>query len=122
MPLASTLDVEARLGRPLTDDERTQALTLLSDAELILLARVPDLRTNLDRLESAIMIEANMVLRVLRNPDAFVSENDGNYGYQRAYAEPQGRLWVTDDEWKILGVGVGVFVLQPDFTPYQGLV
>ncbi|GAA1940399.1 Gp19/Gp15/Gp42 family protein [Amycolatopsis minnesotensis] len=117
MALATVGDVSARLGRDLSPDEATQVSTLLGDAELLIKTRIPDLlaRVAAGTIDSAvvIMIEANMVARVVRNPDGYVQETDGNYSYQVSTAVASGRLSVLDDEWSWLGITRGVFLLVP---------
>ncbi len=117
MALATVGDVSARLGRDLSPDEAEQVSTLLGDAELLIKTRIPDLlaRVAAGTIDSAvvIMIEANMVLRVVRNPDGYVQETDGNYSYQVSTAVASGRLSVLDDEWSWLGITRGVFLLVP---------
>lgn len=117
MALATVEDVSARLGRDLSPDEAVQVSTLLGDAELLIKTRIPDLlaRVAAGTIDSAvvIMIEANMVARVVRNPDGYVQETDGNYSYQVSTAVASGRLSVLDDEWSWLGITRGVFLLVP---------
>lgn len=68
--------------------------------------------TNLDRLveESDIFladlidIEADAVLRLVRNPEGYISETDGAYTYQLQSDLSSGRLEILDEEWVILGV------------------
>ena len=49
-------------------------------------------------------IEADAVLRLVRNPEGYISETDGAYTYMLANAITSGTLEVTDSEWTILGV------------------
>lgn len=68
--------------------------------------------TNLDRLveesdtflADLIDIEADAVLRLVRNPEGYISETDGAYTYQLQADLSGGRLQILDDEWTILGV------------------
>jgi hypothetical protein len=43
-------------------------------------------------------IIANAVLRVLRNPEGYSSENEGGYGNSRRATVASGDLWFTGDE------------------------
>lgn len=49
-------------------------------------------------------IEADAVLRLVRNPEGYISETDGSYTYQLQQDLSGGRLQILDDEWTILGV------------------
>ncbi|GAA5081536.1 MULTISPECIES: Gp19/Gp15/Gp42 family protein [Nocardia] len=117
MARAVPADVASRLGRPLTPDESTQAATLLNDAELLIRSRIK----NLDELITAgqidpgivVMVEANAVMRVVRNPEAMTGEVDGSYSYQLNWKEATGRLEIMDYEWSLLGVTERVFLIHP---------
>ena len=124
MSYAQLSDVQARLGRPLTDDEKTQAETLLDDVELEILTRIPDLDdriTNGDLDEKVVIrVEASAVKRVILNPEGYTSESDGDYSYQLNYQLASGELVITEKEWALLGAGAGVFVIYPKvLTPFQ---
>ena len=68
--------------------------------------------TNLDRLveesetfeADLIDIEADAVLRLVRNPEGYMSETDGTYTYQLQSDLSSGRLEILDEEWQTLGV------------------
>lgn len=117
MSLAAPQDVASRLGRELTPEETTQVATLLADAELLIRARIK----NLDELittgqllsEVVVMVEANSVMRVIRNPEGFKSEVDGNYSYEFASSVASGRLEILDLEWSLLGVADRIFFIHP---------
>ena len=49
-------------------------------------------------------IEADSVLRLVRNPEGYLSETDGTYTYQLQTDLSGGRLQILDDEWTVLGV------------------
>lgn len=117
MAYATTADVEARLGRPLDDAEEVIANSRLNDAELILRVAIPDLD---DRVaasptyeQTVIMVEADMVIRLLKNPDGFIQESDGNYSYMRSQALATGRLQVLPEEWDLLGLKATFAMLSP---------
>ncbi|AHJ86385.1 hypothetical protein 40AC_21 [Mycobacterium phage 40AC] len=63
-------------------------------------------------------IEADAVLRLVRNPEGYMSETDGAYTYQLSADLQQGKLVITDDEWEILGVNSirRSFVLAPNLV------
>ena len=80
----------------------------LEQVERIIRRRIP----TLDTLVSAsatfeadlIDIEADSVLRLVRNPEGYLSETDGTYTYQLQTDLSGGRLQILDDEWTVLGV------------------
>ncbi|AEI11820.1 Gp19/Gp15/Gp42 family protein [Cellulomonas gilvus] len=107
-------DVEVRLGRPLTDP--AQAVALLRDAEVLIRSRVLDLAARVADepgfLDVVVMVEANAVVRVLRNPEGLravtVTVDDGSVTRTRDQATSDGALRITDDEWDLLApVGLG---------------
>lgn len=63
-------------------------------------------------------IEADAVLRLVRNPEGYMSETDGTYTYQLQSDLSSGRLEILDDEWTILGVNrlSRMSVIAPAFT------
>jgi len=121
MAYATVDDVESRLGRQLTPEEEAQVQVLLEDAEGMIRQRIPDLDAkvasdeNYERL--VIMVEANAVIRVIRNPDAFIAETDGNYSYQRATEGASGYLDILPNEWQWLLGGGSMFQIVP-VDPY----
>jgi len=126
MAYATTTDVESRLGRDLTPEETIQVGELLEDVEAMIRLRITDLDArvaadpNFERI--VIMVEVNAVLRVLRNPDAFISETDGNYSYTRSNEGASGYLNILPIEWDWLGGdGGGMFQIVP-VSPYGGYV
>lgn len=118
MALAAVSDVAARLGREISSQESDLSATLLDDAEAILTARIPDL---LDRAAGderyralVVMVEASMVVRVLRNPDGYRQESEGGYSYTVDTRAAAGFLTVLDDEWALLGYRAdGAFTIAP---------
>lgn len=124
MAYAQLQDVQNRYHEDLTGDETLELLinTRLGDAELLLKNRIPDLDDQI--LEGTIledvviMVEAEMILRLIRNLDGFSQESDGNYSYAIYQMVASGRLEVLPEEWKLLGVTASVGVLQPNI--YDG--
>jgi hypothetical protein len=117
MAYATVQDVEVRLGRELSPEEEQLVQVRLEDVENMIRARIP----NLDQLiadgdldeDLVVMIEAEAVLRVIRNPEGYTSEVDGNYSYQISQRVSSGRLEIFDSEWALLGLTQGVFVISP---------
>ncbi|MGW8815512.1 Gp19/Gp15/Gp42 family protein [Gordonia terrae] len=81
----------------------------LEQVERMITRRIPDLAARISdgRIDQddVIDIEADAVLRLVRNPEGYLSETDGNYTYQlRADLSSSGKLEITDEEWETLGV------------------
>lgn len=94
----------------------------LDQVERIIRRRIP----NLDNLVVAsatfradlIDIEADAVLRLVRNPEGYISETDGAYTYQLQSDLSSGKLEILDEEWQILGVNrlSRMSIISPTFV------
>ncbi|WP_158881984.1 Gp19/Gp15/Gp42 family protein [Amycolatopsis anabasis] len=116
MAYATASDVASRF-RVLDADETTIVNTRLADAERILKARIPDLDAQIvagtiDQ-DNVKMVEADMVLRLIRNPDGYTTETDGNYSYTISAQVASGVLEVLGREWALLGIRGGVYSIKP---------
>ncbi|AXH48794.1 head-to-tail adaptor [Mycobacterium phage Steamy] len=80
----------------------------LAQVERMIRRRIPDLdvkvAANPTFKADLIDIEADVVLRLVRNPEGYQSETDGSYTYQLSADLTTGKLSVNDEEWQILGV------------------
>ena len=108
MAYAAAADVAALLARELDDAETAMLYRRLDQVERMILRRIPDLAAkvaagDLDA-DDVVDIEAEAVLRVIRNPDGIRSENDGQYGYQLSQEAADNRLRLTAEEWAVLGI------------------
>ena len=116
MAYAQPSDVEARLGRSLDGSESTIVAARLDDAELKLRTRISDLDDKVAASatyeQAVVMVEADMVLRLIRNPEGYTQETDGNYSYMISSAVASGRLDVLDDEWQLLGIRRAVYMVS----------
>lgn len=119
MRYASLEDVEVRFFRPLTEEERPLVEARVRDAEDKIRLRIPDIDARVvERPELADVIAricADAVIRLVRNPEGYVQETDGNYTYMLAQTHTDGKLSITPDEWEDLGIrsGVGIFHVVP---------
>ncbi len=119
MTYAQPSDVSARSGRELSDEETSLVSTRLEDAERMILRKIPDLADRISAGDIAeadvVQVEAEAVLRLVRNPEGYHSEQDGTYGYTFSRDLASGRLEITREEWEILGLRTGrVLQLVPN--------
>lgn len=111
MAHAVAADVAVRWGKAIdTLEAETVALieTRLGDAERMIKRRIPDLDAKITAatldVEDVKQVEADMVLRLVRNPEGYLSETDGNYTYMLQQSLSAGKLTVEPDEWETLGL------------------
>ncbi|WP_158169976.1 Gp19/Gp15/Gp42 family protein [Mycolicibacterium smegmatis] len=119
MPYATPSDVAARLGRELTEQETSLVSTRLEDAERMILRKIPDLADKISAGDIDVadvkQVEAEAVLRLVRNPEGYASEQDGTYGYTFSRDLASGKLEITREEWEMLGLRTGrVLQLVPN--------
>lgn len=104
---ATVADVAARWGQTPSDADAALIAIRLADAERMILRRIPDLHDLVRKgeiaTEDVVQVEADAVLRLIRNPEGFISETDGDYSYQMSKELAAGRLTILDDEWDMLG-------------------
>ncbi|ORB67690.1 Gp19/Gp15/Gp42 family protein [Mycolicibacterium tusciae] len=105
---AKAADVQAIYGKSLTTEETALVERRLAQVERKILRRIPDLAAQIEAgdLDEAdvVDIEAEAVLRVIRNPEGLYSEQDGTYGYQLSREAADNSLRVTAEEWERLGI------------------
>lgn len=119
---ADSGDVVTRWGKDPddVDDAITALITVrLGDVERMIKRRIKDLDTQVDAgdidEEDVKQVEAEAVLRLVRNPDGYQSETDGNYTYMLQQDLSSGKLEILPEEWEILGVtSNSMFVLVPN--------
>lgn len=120
MTYAASSDVAARLGKELSAEDKTLVETRLADVERMILRRAPDLADDIEAgtvdEEDVKQVEAEAVLRLVRNPDGYLQETDGNYSYMLNREIASGKLEILPHEWRMLGVRPGgMFSLVPSF-------
>lgn len=108
MTYAEAADVQAVLGRTLTAEETALVERRLAQVERKILRRIPDLADQIaaEEIDQAdvVDIEAEAVLRVIRNPEGLYSEQEGSYGYQLSREATDNSLRITAEEWERLGI------------------
>lgn len=93
-------DIEAR-WRPLTDEEKAVAQTFIDDIIAWAHTIAPGLQDRLDAdvkghfTQNVKRILAGAVIRVLKNPKAYRTEQDGSYSYTLDRAISSGELNLT---------------------------
>jgi len=107
MAYASIDDVTVRLGRAVSETaEQDQIDTWIEDAERLILRRFPDLSTRIATGTVAeaevVMVEAQAVVRKVKNPDGKQNERIEDYSYGLVEAAARGEVFITDDEWALL--------------------
>ncbi len=123
MAYATTDDVAVRWARTPSEEESDLIAVRLSDVERIIRKRIPDLDDQVltGKLDVAdvVQVETDAVLRLIRNPEGFVSETDGNYTYQFSHTAKAGVLEILPEEWALLGYvsGGSMFELVPNLAP-----
>lgn len=118
MSYASFDDVQERFHRELEDVDRVLVETRLKDAEGKIRRRIRDLDEKIldpEYMALVVRICADAVIRLIKNPDGYVQETDGNYTYMLSQQLAEGSLRIEPDEWSDLGVSrsVGVIHVSP---------
>lgn len=119
MAYATVEDVQLRYHDQIDEALAVVVGTRLNDAELIIRNTIPDLDDRVADSDNyhqiVVMVESDMVLRLIKNPDGYSQESDGNYSYAIYQNVASGRLEVLDDEWDLLqpAGGRGAFVIRP---------
>lgn len=105
--LASAKDVQQRFNRELDEELMPLIDARLKDAETKIRRRIPDLdaRIEADPLLTDVVVQvcADAVIRLIRNPDGYVQETDGNYTYMLSNDFASARLTILPEEWADLG-------------------
>lgn len=117
MAYAELADVQARYHLPIDSTMEPLVLARLQDAEDKIRIRIPDLDERVDQgtisKNTVVRVTADAVIRLVRNPDGYISETDGNYTYQLSFDGGGSDLTITPAEWRDLGIRKGIRVIQP---------
>lgn len=120
MAYATSADVSVRWARTPSDEEAALIEVRLNDLERTIRRRIPTLDDQVVSgaidVEDLIQVESEAVLRLVRNPDGYLSESDGNYTYMLRSDLSSGKLEVLPEEWLMLGVtSTRMAVLAPSY-------
>lgn len=126
MAFATYEDVEGR-WRTLTADEQARATTLLDDAATILTSMVVVDVEDAQQAEALRLVSCNMVIRsmVASASSAFgvdeLQATMGPFGQTAHFANPNGDMYLTKLDKKLLGIGGGKGrILHPAYGPLCG--
>lgn len=119
MAQAQISDVTAFWARTPSPEEQVLIQRRLEQAERLLKKSIPDFdqKCSADEVFKAdvIDIEAEAVLRLVRNHEGLLSETDGNYTYMLQSTNPNRKLEILPEEWEALGVRrTRMSILVPD--------
>ena len=101
-----------------TDEDLVDAL--IGDAEQIILSHYPGIQTRIDDdllpLERVVMVVAQMVSRVLRNPEGLTmwQQQTGPFGQMRQFNDVNTGISITDDEIRLLAPSRGGKAFEVD--------
>jgi len=115
---AEVTDVTKRWAREASALEVTLIETRLDDVERMIRRRISDLDEqvadgDIDP-EDVKQVEADSVLRLVRNPEGYLQETDGDYSYMLQRDLASGKLEITSEEWESLGIRpTGMSVIVP---------
>lgn len=119
MAYATAIDIADRLGRDLDESEERIIEARLEDVEALILQRIPDLndRVNSGKLNErlVVMAEADALMRLIKNPDGYRQETDGNY-----CLAPESLVLTAGLEWVPVGTlleGDGLVGFDEEPTP-----
>lgn len=118
--IATAADVAGRWGKELTTEETALVVLRLGDVERRIRRRMKDLDDRITAgttdVEDVKQVESDAVLRLVRNPDGYLSETDGNYTYMLSAENARGKLEILPEEWALLGWRrTGMMTLVPTF-------
>lgn len=115
-PWATALDVQARYEQDIPDNLASRIGTKLDDAQTIIENKLGDIQAAIDAKRTSAknvkLVLCEMVIRWLRNPGAMASETVGPFGYRRDTSIRSGKLYLTTDDKRLLGLQASATTLQ----------
>ena len=120
--LATTNDVQTRLGRPASDETETaQWRAWLDDVEALIFERVPGIVTAISAgspsAQTVTAIVCAVVIRKINNPAGKLQERIDDYSYGLTAAAASAELELTPAEWARLtpAASSGAFSIRPGY-------
>lgn len=106
-------DIETALGRTLIDTEQAQAVQWISDALMLIGARLGDV-SELDQTALDYVVREAVVAR-FRNPEGYQSESIDDYTYR--HGNETRRVTILPEWWDLLSPATqaGAFSTRPGF-------
>jgi hypothetical protein len=108
---ATALDVQARYEKDIPENLARVLDTKLDDAETIIIDRLGDIQAAITAERTTAtnvkLVLCEMVIRWLRNPSAMTSETVGPFGYRRDGSISSGKLYLTAQDRRMLGLKAG---------------
>jgi hypothetical protein len=123
-PWATALDVQARYEQDIPENLASRLGTKLDDAQTLIESRLGDIQAAIDAdrtsAKNVKLVLCDMVIRWLRNPGAMASETVGPFGYRRDPSIRSGKLYLTADDRRLLGLqaSAGTVPLADDALRY----
>jgi hypothetical protein len=111
MAITQFADVDEFVKRDIPSSDQTWVEKKIEEAEGILETYVGDLTDWVDvdpskRTGKVILVVCRMVDRVIKNPDGYNTETDGDYSYGRSGSLASGEVYASRADLRILGVGL----------------
>lgn len=101
-----TADIQNRYEGDLSRFSGSYVETQITDAIDFIDSLYPVVQARLDSglltVNAYKRVVADVVLRVLRNPNGYTNETDGAYSYGQRAAVASGNLWLTNDNVAVL--------------------
>lgn len=112
---ATAFDVQARYEDDIPENLASRVGTKLEDAVTIIENRLGDIQAAITAERTSAknvkLVLCDMVIRWLRNPGAMASETVGPFAYRRDSSIRSGKLYLTADDRKLLGLQPGAVTI-----------
>lgn len=107
-PLVEVEDVEARLGRSLSDDENTRASALILDVSGEIAGLVGDDAFQAEVPAAVVGVICRAVIRQFENPRGLTGETIGDYNWQANNGRSGASMFLTPPELRTVRRAAGL--------------